>query len=141
MPFFGRSNAETVPATTTTNDVPNRRRSMFGRKDNTAETTTTHHATHKTSPTRSTGTGLLHGHHQDASITDAIEHLKLAEKAERDADEALHRAKVAVRNARDHVKRLEKEAAEEARLAKIKQKQAHVIGKRGKALGRHEHVI
>jgi hypothetical protein len=36
-----------------------------------------------------------------------------AEAAERDADRALLQAKVAVREAREHVKRLEKEAAEE----------------------------
>jgi hypothetical protein len=36
-----------------------------------------------------------------------------AEAAERDADRALHNARIAVREARDHVKRLEREAAEE----------------------------
>jgi hypothetical protein len=41
-----------------------------------------------------------------------------------------------VREAREYVKRLEREAEEEARLAKIKQSQAKAIGKRGKALGR-----
>ena len=41
-----------------------------------------------------------------------------------------------MREAREHVKRLEREAAEEARLAKIKQKQAGALGKRGKMLGR-----
>lgn len=59
-----------------------------------------------------------------------------AEAAEREADRALFAAKAAVREAREHVKRLEREAAEEARLAKIKQSQAKAIGKRGKALGR-----
>ena len=47
-------------------------------------------------------------------------------------------ARTAVRDARAHVKRLENEAAEEARLAKIKQKQAASLGKRGKMLGRHD---
>jgi hypothetical protein len=59
-----------------------------------------------------------------------------AEAAEREADRALFAAKNAVREAREHVKRLELEAKEEARLAKIKQTQAKAIGKRGKALGR-----
>lgn len=36
-----------------------------------------------------------------------------AEAAERDADRALFAARAAVREARDHVKRLEREAAEE----------------------------
>ena len=54
-----------------------------------------------------------------------------------DADRALNQARRAVRDARAHVKRLEHEAQEEARLAKIKQKQASDLGKRGKMLGRH----
>jgi len=64
-----------------------------------------------------------------------------AEAMERDADRALAAAKVAVREAREHIKRLEREAAEEARLAKIKQDQARSMTKRGKGLGRHEHAI
>ena len=59
-----------------------------------------------------------------------------AEAAEREADRAMLAARAAVKEARDHVRRLEREAAEEARLAKIKQTQAKAIGKRGKALGR-----
>lgn len=45
-----------------------------------------------------------------------------------------------MREAREHVKRLEREAAEEARLAKIKQGEAKALGKMGKKLGRHDHV-
>lgn len=63
-----------------------------------------------------------------------------AEAAEREADRALFAAKAAVREAREHVKGLEREAAEQARLAKIKQAAAKNIGKRGKALGRHDHI-
>jgi len=63
-----------------------------------------------------------------------------AEAAEKEADRALMAARAAVKDAREHVKRLEREAAEEARLAKIKQKQAMSISKRGKALGRHDHI-
>lgn len=59
-----------------------------------------------------------------------------AEAAERDADRALMQARTAVRDARDQVKRLEREAAEEARLAKVKQTQAKNISKRAKPLGR-----
>jgi len=62
-----------------------------------------------------------------------------AETAERDADRALLAAKASVREARAEVKRLEAEAAEEARLAKIKQGQAASLSKRGKMLGRHDH--
>lgn len=49
-------------------------------------------------------------------------------------------ARAAVREAREHIKRLEREAAEEARLAKIKQNQAKSISKRAKPLGRHDHI-
>lgn len=59
-----------------------------------------------------------------------------AEAAEREADRALFAAKAAVREAREHVKALEREAAEQARLAKVKQQAAKGLGKRGKALGR-----
>jgi hypothetical protein len=59
-----------------------------------------------------------------------------AEAAEREADRALFNARAAVRDARDNLKRLEREAAEEARLAKLKQSQAKALGKKGKMLGR-----
>jgi len=98
-------------------------------------THTTHHTTHvETSPKRH---GLLSRDHEDSSITTARERVLSAEAAERDADRALLTARTSVREAREHVKRLEREAAEEARLAKIKQKQAGALGKRGKMLGRH----
>jgi hypothetical protein len=43
----------------------------------------------------------------------ARERVLSAETAERDADRALFQARVAVKEAREHVKRLEKEAAEQ----------------------------
>jgi hypothetical protein len=82
----------------------------------------------------------LHRNTEDASITNARERVLSAEAAERDADRALLTARAAVKEAREHVKRLEREAAEEARLAKIKMKQAGDLGKRGKMLGRHDHT-
>jgi len=75
---------------------------------------------------------------EDSSITAAREQVRSAEVAEADADRALMNARQAVKEAREHVRRLEMEAAEEARLAKIKQDQAAAIGKRGMALGRHD---
>lgn len=102
-----------------------------------------------TSPTRhstdaskrhSSGGGLLSkfggGDHMDPSIVQARERVLSAEAAEREADRALMAARESVRNAREHVRRLELEAEEEARLAKIKQHQAKDISKRGKQLGR-----
>lgn len=60
-----------------------------------------------------------------------------AETAERNADRALMAARTAVKDAREHVRVLEREAAEEARLARIKQEQAAHISKRAAPLGRH----
>ena len=72
----------------------------------------------------------------DPSIQGARERVMSAEKAEAEADRALAAARLRVREARDEVKRLELEAAEEARRAKIKQYHAREVSKRGKQLGR-----
>jgi hypothetical protein len=72
----------------------------------------------------------------DPSIQQARERVMSAEKAESEADRALVAARVRVREAREEVKRLELEAAEEARRAKIKQYHAREVSKRGKQLGR-----
>jgi hypothetical protein len=55
----------------------------------------------------------LHRRDEDPSIIAARERVMGAEAAERDADRALAAAKHAVREAREHIKRLEREAAEE----------------------------
>ncbi|KAL7920112.1 hypothetical protein ACQKWADRAFT_299401 [Trichoderma austrokoningii] len=73
----------------------------------------------------------------DPSILQAREHVMQAEAAEVDADRALGEARMRVRAAKDHVWRLEEEAKEEARRAKIKQQQAREVSKRGQGLGRH----
>lgn len=72
----------------------------------------------------------------DPSILQAREHVMSAEAAEVDADRALGEARMRVRAAKDHVWRLEEEAKEEARRAKIKQQQAREVSKRGQGLGR-----
>jgi hypothetical protein len=72
----------------------------------------------------------------DPSIVQARERVLNAENAERDADRAMDAARARVREAREEVKRLELEAKEEARLAKIKQYHAREVSKRGKQLGR-----
>ena len=82
--------------------------------------------------------GLFSSHHgADPSIVAARERVANAEAREKDADNAKLNASRAVRDARDHAKRLEHEAAEEAKLAKIKQKEADNIGRRTGMLGRH----
>jgi hypothetical protein len=84
---------------------------------------------------RSFGNG--HAAELDPSIVQARERVLGAEAAERDADRALIAARESVRQAREHVKRLELEAQEEARRAKIKQYHAREVSKRGQQLGRH----
>jgi hypothetical protein len=49
----------------------------------------------------------------DPTISAAREKVTLAEKAEKEADKALLSARTAVKAARDHMKKLEKEASEE----------------------------
>ncbi|KAJ5935043.1 hypothetical protein N7454_000933 [Penicillium verhagenii] len=80
---------------------------------------------------------ILHRTPEDPSIQTAREQVLRAETAEQEADRALILSRRAVKEARDHVKRLEREASEEARLAKIKHDQAKSISKRAKPLGRH----
>ena len=93
-------------------------------------------ASHR-SGTRSSGGGLLsRRNHEDPSIAAARERVMAAERAEREADMALQQARTSVRDARDHVKRLELEAEAEAKAAKLKQGQAKDLGKRARPLGR-----
>ncbi|CAI0649763.1 unnamed protein product [Colletotrichum noveboracense] len=73
----------------------------------------------------------------DPSIVTARERVMGAEAAEKEADRALQAARESVAAARADVRRLEEEAKEEARRAKIKQYHAREVSKRGKALGRH----
>lgn len=89
---------------------------------------------HRSLLRRSFGNG--NGSDMDPSIVQAHERLASAEAAERDADRALETARQSVREAHEHVRRLELEAKEEARLAKIKQHHAREVSKRGKQLGR-----
>jgi hypothetical protein len=140
MPLFSSRHEEPIqdpPA-----DAPKRRSTLFGRNrdvsptstSRTSRSSTTHNNNNNSaSPRRS---GLLHRRDEDPTIIAARERVQNAEAAERDADRALAAARVAVREAREHIKRLEREAAEEARLARIKQDQAMSMTKRGKGLGR-----
>ncbi|KAI1806900.1 hypothetical protein F4811DRAFT_508573 [Daldinia bambusicola] len=93
---------------------------------------------HRSVLSRTFGHGNTTNPDIDPSIVQARERVMQAESAERDADRALESARVRVREARAEVKRLELEAAEEARRAKIKQYHAREVSKRGKQLGRHD---
>ncbi|OAA60229.1 hypothetical protein SPI_05353 [Niveomyces insectorum RCEF 264] len=78
------------------------------------------------------------GQQLDPSIVQARERVLSAELAEREADRALDNARCEVRAARDHVRRLELEAKEEARRAQIKQFHVREVSRRAKPLGRHD---
>ncbi len=104
--------------------------------------------------------GQRSGHHglfrnknpEDPAISAARDRVFHAEEAERAADKALYASRLAVQDARNNVKELERDAKEEyvtplhrqssrandnrARLATVKQREAKDISKRAKPLGR-----
>ncbi len=106
MPLFGRAPVETTTTTPATVEEPRRSSTLFGRRRASSPVTD---GTVNGSPRR----GLLHRSEEDGSIVAARERVLAAEASERDADRALFQARAAVREAREHVKRLEREAAEE----------------------------
>ncbi|KAJ7747319.1 hypothetical protein B0H16DRAFT_928828 [Mycena metata] len=75
--------------------------------------------------------------HKDPTIIAARQKVTFAEKAEAEADRALASARNMVREARDHVRFLEKEAAEEQKRARAKQSVANDVSKSARGLGRH----
>ena len=111
MPLFGKSSNEPIQETRV--EEPRRGGGLFGRNKSpqTTTTTTTHHNGNNNT---SSGGGLFHRNKEDASIVQARERVLSAEAAERDADKALLNARASVREAREQVKRLEREAAEES---------------------------
>lgn len=80
-------------------------------------TTSNRHSTGKfsrTSGSGSSGGGLFsRSTPEDPTIAHARDRVMSAENAEREADRALVQARAAVREAREHIKLLEREAAEE----------------------------
>jgi len=143
MPLFGSKKSDSSVEQTPVE--PERKGSIFSKRSSTsANNTTNNHAT--TTATNGNGAGNGNGHRsffggssKDPSVTAARERVKLAEQAEKAADVALLEARKAVTEARDHVRRLELEADEDARLAKLKQTEAHGISKSAKGLGKHGH--
>lgn len=113
MPLFGHRDSapaetrSTVPPESKVVEEPRRRGTLFGRHRSVSPATTT--TTSSTSPRRN----FLTRDREDASIVAARERVVGAEAAEREADRALLQARAAVRGAREQVKRLEREAAEE----------------------------
>jgi len=76
---------------------------------------------------------------EESSILAVRQKVADAEHAERLAGDALRQARNAVREAREHVRIVENEAIEDARRAKLKQKEAKAVGKSMKHLGRYGH--
>ncbi|KAJ5413930.1 hypothetical protein N7509_000557 [Penicillium cosmopolitanum] len=145
MPIFHRDSIASSSSSGHSIDEPHqahRSNSLFGGRSTHSE-----HSSRSSRSSRSSNSGAAHHsrrHHslfqrspEDPSIQAAREQVFRAETAEREADKALMASKLAVKEARDHVKSIEREAAEEARMAKIKQDQAKSISKRAKPLGRH----
>ncbi|KAI8624912.1 hypothetical protein F5Y19DRAFT_480150 [Xylariaceae sp. FL1651] len=153
MPFFSNRKPEEEVIEEPT-PVPEKKHSLFGSRhrspspSSTVRTSTTSSSRHSDAASnpsrhrsvlsRTFGHGNGSNPDMDPSIVQARERVMSAENAERDADRALAAARLRVREARDEVKRLELEAAEEARRAKIKQYHAREVSKRGKQLGRHD---
>ncbi|KAJ7933759.1 hypothetical protein B0H13DRAFT_1591961 [Mycena leptocephala] len=75
--------------------------------------------------------------HKDPTILAAREKVTHAENAEAEADRALLQARAMVREAKDHVRVLEREAAMEAKRAQAKQAVSNDVSKSASGLGRH----
>ena len=120
MPLFGNKHkaVEPTPAPVHTTTSPRSSGGFFSRRRSSSPSSSDldtrngrHGHTVATKPARSSG--LFHRDHEDGSIVSARERVLSAETAEREADRALMQARTAVKDARNHVKLLEKEAAEE----------------------------
>ncbi|KZZ89368.1 hypothetical protein AAL_07667 [Moelleriella libera RCEF 2490] len=144
MPLFSTRRTTSPERMTAPAVEPDRKHGIFHRNKSptgTESSTSTHSRTSSASSGRHKG-GFLHkaiGRDDgvDPGILQARERVMDAEDAEAQADRALEQARLRVREAREHMKRVELEAKEEARRAKIKQAHARDITKRGKGLGRH----
>ncbi|KAI0688199.1 hypothetical protein BC835DRAFT_1308903 [Cytidiella melzeri] len=136
MPLFKSNNPPPPPPPQSS--PPSRSRSMFSRKHNNSdpyhndssydEDTNgnsrrglfSRRRSSSSSGSRSRGGGLKN----EPSIVHARQKVADAENSEREADRALGAARAAVREARQHVQMLEREALEDARRAKAKQAEA-----------------
>ncbi len=105
MPFFNRNSAaETAPAPAV---EPRRSSTLFSRHRSDPQAAKT---IKSVSPKRNS---ILHKHDEDPSIIQARERVMNAEVAEKEADRALVAARRAVKEAREEIRRLEKETERE----------------------------
>ncbi|TFK53571.1 hypothetical protein OE88DRAFT_1655756 [Heliocybe sulcata] len=148
MPLFGKSHRSQEPAHddmaygngngNANGAAPNRSGSMFGGRRSADDA-----RARSASPTSSSGGSSWFGrgsspndHGNDATLIAAREKVSSAGEAERAAERALQQARYAARDAKEHVKVLEREAVEDARRAKAKQAEAKSMNKATKGLGR-----
>ncbi|KAJ7071943.1 hypothetical protein C8F01DRAFT_1101928 [Mycena amicta] len=145
--LFGRRRSVSPVGRTTTSptrasvDHPaatTRRGGFFGGRRNSYDSDGGPNGTVGRANSVTSGTTPLHESiHKDPSIIAAKEKVAIAERSESEADRALHQARAMVREARDHVRVLEREAAAEAKRAQAKQALSNDISKSAGGLGRH----
>lgn len=135
MPLFKHSEP---PVETTPAEDPNRKGSLFSRRRGSSPENASTNTSTRTDSIRSGGGGSsFFSRGKNDSVAAAKEKVKLAEDRERAADQALVQARQAVQEAKEHARRLQAEAEEDARLAKLKQKEAQGVTKSTRGLGRH----
>ncbi|KAJ7497769.1 hypothetical protein FB451DRAFT_1121511 [Mycena latifolia] len=123
-------------------DSPTRKGSMFSRRRSLSPVDDP--ATNPNHPANANRRGGFFGNrannfnlHKDPTIIAAREKVTSAEQAEAEADRALLQARAMVREAKDHVRFLEREAAAEAKRAQAKQAVSNDVSKSASGLGRH----
>jgi hypothetical protein len=111
MPFFHRGASSSLGSSI---DDPNRANSHRVIGSHSSHSTRSSVSSHSGSSIRSSRRhGLLRRAPEDPSIQAAHDQVLIAEAAEREADKALLASKRAVKEAREHIKYLSREAAEE----------------------------
>ncbi|KAH8107762.1 hypothetical protein BXZ70DRAFT_1074201 [Cristinia sonorae] len=140
MPLFRSSQPASPPPPPPQTQSPSRSRSLFSRRRSPSPEP---YATHGTNSDQSSRGGFFSrrrsssssgsSNHRsgslgsDPTILAARQKVSDAEAFEREADRALGQARAAVRDAREHVRALEREALEDARRAKMKQAEAKTV--------------
>ncbi|KAJ7346850.1 hypothetical protein DFH08DRAFT_961264 [Mycena albidolilacea] len=140
--IFARNNRSVSPEPV---QNTNHNRGFFGRRRSSDESSLGHpssgNSVRSGTSGRAAGGGLFGGNnfnvHKDPTVLAAREKLGIAEKAEAAADAALLQARAMVKEAKEHVRFLEREAAEEHKRAKAKQAVANDVSRSAAGLGRH----
>jgi len=135
------SSRTSPPPTSPQNSSTGSRRGFFGRRSSSSSNSDRESQRTNTGSTRSGG---FFGRNRDRSLIQndptiiaARQGVNNAEAAEREADQALIQARNKVREARQHVEILEREALQDAQRAKMKQAEAKNVRQSARSLGRH----